>query len=473
MIPLRHGEPLGRQLVERLRDAIAHGAVRAGERLPSSRELAARLGVSRNVIVAAYEQLLAEGYLVVRHGSGTYVAQIFEEARAARSSEPLRLSEYGARAEAIGDSVDFPSRRGRHFRYDFAYGRGDVTDFPFERWQRVLSKQARKTSIRDLDYSSAAGDENLRSTIAAHVRRSRGVICDSSQVIIVSGSQQALDLIARVLVDPGDAVAIENPHYQGARAVLIAAGAKLVPVPVDADGLDTEQLPDKARILHVTPSHQFPTGAVLSQSRRLAILDWARRAQAVVVEDDYDGEFAYGGHLLESLQGLDRSGRVIYVGTFSRTMFAALRIGYLIVPASLTQAFVTAKWLADRHTPSLEQRALAEFIRDGTYGLYLRRLWRNLDARRKALLTAIAGGWRGSMQLSGAAAGAHIVLWPGPGFDEAAGIRAAAERDVGVYGVSRYFIGAPQPGLLLGYSQLAIQEIRDGVHRLAEVIRPS
>jgi len=468
MIPLREDEPRGRQVFAGLRGAIVSGALKPGDRLPSTRNLAEQLGVSRTIVLLAFEQLLAEGYIEGRRGSGTYVAPGVSVRPADRAEQPIALSAYGDRIVSLRTATMKPPTSPTR-RYDFAYGRGDVADFPFEQWRRLLSAHARKMSIRSLDYADPAGDAGLRGAIAGHVRRSRGVVCTASQVIIVNGSQQAIDLIGRVLIDPGDAIAIEDPHYQGTRAILLACGARLVPVPVDDQGIDPAQLPNTARALFLTPSHQFPTGSVLPIARRLAVLDWASRCDAVVVEDDYDGEFRYDGQPLESMQSLDPSGRVIYVGTFSRTIFPALRIGYLIVPRALVDAFATAKWLADRHSPSLDQRVLAEFIGSGAYELYLRRLRRSLAVRRTALLDAVVRAWGGKMKITGAGSGAHVALWPGSDFHEQNAVRAAAAANVGVYPLSPYYVGVARSGLLLGYSQLCANDIKEGIRRLAAV----
>jgi GntR family transcriptional regulator/MocR family aminotransferase len=290
-------------------------------------------------------------------------------------------------------------------------------------------------------------------------------------VIVVNGSQQALDLIVRVLIEPGDPVAIEDPSYQGTREALSAAGATLMPVAVDREGLNPATLPTSARMAFVTPSHQFPTGAILPLARRLALLDWARRRQALIVEDDYDGEFRYDGQPLETLHGLDGGGRVIYIGTFSRTLFSSLRIGYLVVPSALVPALTAAKWLADRHTATLEQETLAEFIRSGMYERHLRRLRRRNAQRRSALLESLHAHVGGRVELTGEGAGAHIVLWPRRRLSESAVIAAAAARGVGVYGVSPYRVKQRLPaGIMLGYSRMSEQEIREGVRRLSDVL---
>jgi GntR family transcriptional regulator / MocR family aminotransferase len=473
-IPLsRHSGPLFRQVYLGLRQGILSGAFPANGRLPSTRDLADQLGVSRTVVLLAYDQLLAEGFVVGRPGSGTYVSTAAGAGWSAGPETPakLRLSRYGSSAAAAGPPLNIPARQRRALRYDFAYGRSDLEVFPFELWRRILLRCARRAPVSELDYGPPGGNVELQEAICAHLRRSRAVFCDPSQVVIVNGSQQAVDLITRILIERGDPVAIEDPAYQGGRAALGAAGARLLPVAVDRDGLDPAKLPGKARIAFVTPSHQFPTGAILPLARRLALLEWAKRKNAVVIEDDYDGEFRYGGQPLESLQGLDREGRVIYIGTFSRTVFAALRIGYLIAPKGLLPAFTAAKWLSDRHTANLEQRALSEFISSGYYERYLRRVRRRNAARRQALLDSIGQFLGERVEVTGDGAGAHVVLWPTRHVVEAAVIASAAAREVGIYGTSPYFLKKPsRTGFLLGYSRMKELEIREGIRRLSEVL---
>jgi GntR family transcriptional regulator/MocR family aminotransferase len=284
----------------------------------------------------------------------------------------------------------------------------------------------------------------------------------------VNGSQQALDLVARVLLNRGDSVAIEDPQYQGAREIFRAAGARLCPVRVDGDGLDPTKLPHEARIAFVTPSHQFPTGAILSLVRRLALLEWAKRADAVIIEDDYDGEFRYEGQPVESLQGLDTEGRVIYIGTFSRTIFPALRIGYLIAPKSLVSVLTSAKWLSDRHTATLEQEALADFISVGAYERHLRRTRQKNARRREALLDSVHKHLGNRVRLTGHGSGAHVVLWPRRRISEKTVVAEAAAHNVGIYGISPYFLRQPdKAGLMLGYSRMKEHDIREGIRRLA------
>jgi GntR family transcriptional regulator / MocR family aminotransferase len=409
---------------------------------------------------------------VGRAGSGTYVADVLAAGRAGpkASRVKVRLSRYG---RAVGAAVraNFLGLQTPRLRYDFAYGRSDIEVFPFEMWRRMLLRNARKASVRGLDYGPTGGSVALREALAVHLRRSRAVICDPSQVIVVSGSQQALDLVARVLIDRGDRVAVEDPCYQGTREVLRAAGARLLAVPVDRDGLNPARIPDGTRMVFVTPSHQFPTGAILSLPRRLNLVDWARRMDALVVEDDYDGEYRYEDQSLQSLQGLDTEGRVIYIGTFSRTVFSSLRIGYLIVPKTLISVFLSAKWLCDRHTATLEQETLAEFISSGLYERHLRRVRRRNAARRAALRDAIGKYLGDRVEVTGFGAGAHVALWPTARISESDVIARAASSGVAVYGISPYFLSTPpRRGFMLGYSRMKENDIREGVRRLSQVL---
>ena len=473
VIPLLNDqEPLSRQIYLWFRQSILRRVMGSAERLPSTRELAEQLHVSRTVVVLAYEQLLAEGFVVGRAGSGTYVANVLVEGRAGvrPSRVKVRLSRYG-RAVGAAAKINFLDRRSPRLRYDFAYGRSDVEVFPFEMWRRMLLRNARKASVRGLDYGPTGGSTALREAISVHLRRSRAVVCDPSQVIVVSGSQQALDLVARVLIDPGDRIAVEDPCYQGTREVLRSARARILPVPVDRDGLNPAKVPEATRMVFVTPSHQFPTGAILSLPRRLSLVDWARRMDTLVVEDDYDGECRYEDQSLQSLQGLDAEGRVIYIGTFSRTIFSALRIGYLVVPKPLISVFTSAKWLCDRHTATLEQETLAEFIASGLYERHLRRVRRRNATRRAALREAIAKYLGDRVEVTGFGAGAHVVLWPSSRVSESGVIARAASVGVAIYGISPYCLTHPTgTGLMLGYSRMKEADIREGVRRLSEVL---
>jgi GntR family transcriptional regulator / MocR family aminotransferase len=474
VIPLaKDGRPLFKQVYLGLRQGILGGTFPGGERLPSTRELADQLGISRTVVLLAYDQLLAEGYAEGRPGSGTYVSASLRLSSPRPQEKParIRLSRFGTAAAAAARIVEFPDRLPTRLRYDFAYGASDLTVFPFDAWRRILLRHALMASTRELDYGPAGGMPALREAIAGQLRRSRAVVCDPSEVIVVNGSQQALDLVARVLVERGDWVALEDPQYQGIREVVRAASARLAPVAVDHQGLITGKLPNRARLVFVTPSHQFPTGAILPLERRLALIEWAAQKNAVIVENDRDGEFHYKERPVESLQGLDREGRIFYIGTFSRTIFPALRIGYLVVPKMLAPIFTTAKWLSDQHSATLEQKTLAEFIASGMYERHLRRLRRRNTARRAALLEAIDKYLGDRVEVTGADSGAHVVLWPREPISEAAAISRAASRGVGVYGIAHCFLKQPsRPGLMLGYATLNETQIREGIRLLSEAL---
>lgn len=473
-IPLsKSSGSLSRQIYQALREGILSGAYPQNSRLPSTRDLAEQLHVSRTVVVLAYDQLLAEGYVEGRHGSGTYVGSSLESSRrkSVNAAAKISLSRYGSKAALAASRLktkpDFP----RGVRYDFALRHPAIEGFPFETWRRILFRKTRAAGLADLDYGSSIGDPRLREAIASHLRRARAVRCDAEQVIVLNGSQQALDLTARVLLDPGDGVVLEDPHYRGAYETFLAAGARIRAIPVDSQGIQVEKFPSKAKLAFVTPSHQYPSGAMLSLPRRMQLLEWAKQNDSVVVEDDYDGEFYYEGHPVESLQGLDQEGRVLYIGTFSRTIFPALRLGYLVVPPSLVQVFTTAKWLCDRHTPMLEQATLAEFLESGAYERHLRKLRRRNALRRRALLDAIDAYLPGRVTVTGDCSGTHLVLWPTKKGSEESFIEAARRRQVGIYPIAQNF-SAPgaSPGLMLGFARMREKDIREGIRRLAEVL---
>lgn len=471
LIPLLPaGEPLFKRLYLGLRTGILSGAYPAGSKLPSTREMAEQQGISRTVAVLAYEQLLAEGFVTGRAGSGTYVSRGVSDIRTTTGPQmaALQFARFGTLAVQAGARVLVRGQAA--LPYDFAYG-SEVETFPFALWNRILLRCTRRAPVAELDYGLAGGHAALREAICQHLRRSRAVQCEPSRIIVVNGSQQALDLLTRVLIERGDAVAIEDPAYQGTAEVLRTAGARLRPVAVDRQGLDPAGLPTDARAVFVTPSHQFPTGATLTLERRIALLEWARCRNAVVVEDDYDGEFRYEGQPLESLQGLDQDSRVVYVGTFSRTIFSSLRIGYLVAPSNLVPALTAAKWLCDRHTPNLEQQTLAEFMSSGAYGRHLRRVRRRNAARRGVLLQAVRRYLRHRVEVTGDGAGAHIVLWPRRRISEQRVIARARSLGVGLYGLSGYFVSRePRTGFMLGYSRLTERQIEEGIRRLALVL---
>jgi GntR family transcriptional regulator/MocR family aminotransferase len=356
----------------------------------------------------------------------------------------------------------------------FRFGTPALDAFPSALWARLTARRWRKAAV-PLAESPVAGYTPLRREIAAYVTAARGVRCSSEQVLIVNGSQQALDLTARVLLDPGDAAWVEDPGYLGARGALTAAGARLVPVPVDDEGLAVDtgiRLAPHARLAYVSPSHQYPLGVTMSVARRLALLAWAGRADAWVLEDDYDSEFRYTGRPLASLQGLDTEDRVLYLGTFSKTLLPALRLGYLIVPGGLVDAFLAARAIADRHSPTPEQVVLADFMAEGHFTRHVRRM-RTLYAERQAcLLQAAHRELNGILDLAPADAGMHLVGWLPEGIADSDVTTVATTHGVEVLPLSRYALTPLARGaLLLGYAGFTAAALRSGVTRLAAALR--
>jgi GntR family transcriptional regulator/MocR family aminotransferase len=353
-------------------------------------------------------------------------------------------------------------------------GMPDLTAFPFAEWARITSRFWRDPPGDLLFYGEPAGYKPLREQIASYLGAARAVQCDASQVIVVSGSQQALALSAQLLVDPGDAVWMEDPGYLGARAALASSGARLVAVPVDTEGIDVAagmRSAGDARLAYVTPSHQFPLSVTMSLGRRLALLDWASRAKAWVLEDDFDSEYRYAGRPLASLQGLDRDGRVIYIGTFSKVMFPSLRIGYMVVPPDLVDAFVAARAIVDRHPPTVEQAALAEFMAEGHLARHIRRMRTLYEERQRLFLKIGRRELRGLIELQPADTGMHVVGWLPEGADDAAVSRACSAAGVEAAALSAYRLDVTlPPALTLGYAGCDERAIRDGVAVLARVL---
>jgi len=470
----------GRRIYDLLRTQIADRTLPLGARAPSTRALAAELGVSRTTVTAVYEQLAAEGFLVSSAGRAARVASSLAAQPSATGSRSHRavapLSTFGRRVERMVLSA-LPAEAPAAI--DFLYGAIATRDFPTLAWRRAYLAALLSPPPR-LYYAAPEGDAALRHALQGYLGRARGLHCDAEQLIIVHGSQQAIDLCARVLLDPDDAFVFEDPGYLMARRCFEATGARLVPVPVDSHGIDTDRLPrdGRMRLAYVTPSHQFPIGGTLPIARRQALLQWARRQRAWVVEDDYDGEFRYGQRPIDALQAIDTEGRVIYVGTFSKALSPQMRLGYLVLPPALVPAFRQAKRLTDRHAPLLEQRVLASLIDGGTYERHVRRIRRENERRRTALLDTITRHMPDGTRVEGSAAGLHAVVWLSwlRARDEPALVEAARRRGVGVHPVSGLFArptppqGARPAGLVVGYASLTPEQIRLGIGRLAEAL---
>jgi GntR family transcriptional regulator / MocR family aminotransferase len=475
--------PLNQRLYRGLRRAILDGRLTPGSRLPSTRALGRDLALSRNVVLLAFARLVEEGYAEGRTGSGTFVSPTLPDppltpstrAKTAAPGADSRLSSYAQRVLALAPlpAVGRPPREG--LPYDFRYGLPAVAEFPQRAWCQLVGRRARTMSIRTLRYGRALGFLPLRHAVADYVRRTRGVAASVDQVVIVNGSQQALDLVARLLIDRGDRVVVEEPSYLSARQVFLAAGARLIPVRVDEHGIDVSRVPPRetVRLAYVTPSHQFPLGGVLPLARRLELLRWANDAGALVVEDDYDSEFWYEGHPIGAIQGMDPGGRVLYIGTFSKVLFPSLRLGYLIVPEPFVPALAALKFLMDRHAPTFEQEVLADFLAGGQFERHVRRARARNAARRAAMIDAFRQELADRVDIAGANAGLHMVVWlrgvAAASVDDL--VARAADRGVGIYSVAPYYLKPPETaGLLLGYGGLTEREIRDGVRLLAKVI---
>lgn len=468
---------LTRRIVDAIKDQIAAGRLRPGDALPSTRALAVAWGASRTTVTVAYEQLAAEGYLDTRQGAATRVsAELPRNAPAQAPASSVRAASRLSRFGLHVAEAPFPPVHAGPVQIDFRYGDLAAEDFPASAWRAALSKAARPGRER-LCYGDPQGSSALRSALQAYLWRARGLRCAADQIVVVNGSQQGLDLVARVLLDPGDTAVMEDPGYLFARYAMSAVGARILPAPVDGEGLRCDGLPS-ARLAYTTPSHQFPLGGVMSAGRRRALLSWAERHGAYIVEDDYDSEYRYDVAPLPPLHALDDSGWVIYLGTVSKTLSPALRLGVLVLPPALVPVFVKAKRLVDRHTPELAQDALAILLSDGAYERHVRRVRRRNASRRTALLQALSEAFGESVTIVGADAGLHVVAWLNDiaRADEDALIARARTRGLGLYPVTALYAAAETPrpdaaGLVIGYAALEERAIRRGVAVLADVIR--
>jgi GntR family transcriptional regulator/MocR family aminotransferase len=474
--------PLSRQLYAAMRAAILEGRLGAGDRMPASRVLAADLGVSRNTALAAVDQLASEGYLETRRGSGCYVARDLPDARpapvAARSTPTaaaeLRLSRRGRGLAATPRSA--AAVRGRWYPC-FTPGVPDNSDFPFGLWARLLARSWRHPASDVVQGGDPAGHPDLRQAVADYLRQARGVRCAAEHILILSGIRQAVDLTCRLLLDPGDAVWLENPCHTGVRAAIAAAAVRIADVPVDRDGIVVARgiaKAPRARLACVAPSHQYPLGVVLSLQRRLQLLAWAREAKAWILEDDYDSEFRYAGRPLATLQSLDSEGRVIYVGSLSKVLFPSLRIAYLVAPPALVGAFRRARAAIDEYPPMTPQPALAAFFAEGHLAAHVRRQRKRYAERQARLLSLAARHLAGKLEFAADPAGLHLVARPVGALAripdteielrlKAAGIVAPA--------LSRYYVGKrAQSGLLLGYAAVPDDLVEPALQRMAEVL---
>ena len=453
------------QIYRQLLSAILDGRLRPGERLPPTREFAQRLGVSRNTVAVAYEQLTADGVLIGRVGAGSYVSEGIPR-RAMPRRAPAGAVQPFARWQSLPPPIELASTASA---YDFAVGIPDAHLFPRTTWRRFLASEWRTPLAQHARYGNPAGHSGLRAAIARHVGLSRAVRADPSDVIVTQGAQQAFDMIGRVLIGQGTCVAVEDPGYPLVQRLFRSLGAGVVGVPVDEEGLQVEAIPRQASLVYVTPSHQFPLGMAMSFRRRAALLTWAERRGAVVIEDDYDSEFRFDGRPLDPLQSLDRTGRVIYVGSFSKVLLPTLRMGFLVAPASLRTALLTARQLTDWHGDLTAQAALARFIDRGLLARHIRKVMRVYAARHARILESIERRCSRRLRVIPSAAGLHLAA---VAVGAAPNIRRVADRarsrGVRVGVLSDYSLGAPsEAGVVIGYGAIPSSRIDEGLRQLA------
>ncbi|CRM07426.1 HTH-type transcriptional regulatory protein GabR [Pseudomonas sp. 31 R 17] len=495
-IELDRRQGLTRQLYEALRQRVLDGRLVSGTRLPATRDLAAALSISRNSVVRAYDQLYAEGFIESRVGDGTYVAKLPMPKKLSTQVStgfstglsPGLSTKWADLPEHLDDEVIHSTGLARVKNHHlpqppsgppraFRVGVPAFDLFPFEVWAKLNGAFWRKPDLEQLCYGDPAGDGRLRGLIAAYLRSSRGMQCTAEQIVITSGAQQAISLCAQLLVEPGDGVAVENPGYRAAGHAFALAGGRLQGVPVDSEGLDCQVLNalHDCRVAYVTPSHQYPLGVVMSLARRLELLAWAERTGGWIVEDDYDGEYRYSGAPLSPLAALDRSGRVLYVGTFGKVAFPALRLGYLVLPAALVQAFTRRRAVDMRHSEVSTQAVMAEFMAAGHFQRHIRRMRRAALNRRNALLAGWPDGLPGVGALPSVAAGLHLTVRVDSLAREQALLAQARAVEVEITGLSSYWLAGTSPpadqhaGLVMGFAAVPEAAIAQALARLRQV----
>lgn len=470
---------LWRWLRDELRAAILNGRLKRGARMPSTRGLARQYQCSRGTVVMAFEHLRAEGYIEGRQGSGTFVALQLPDDSLAASRPPLRLPKQLSRAGlskrgrmTTEHVVTLPPSRsiGKAFRsYEPA-----IDLFPVDLWSRIAGRVVRRAPRSLYGQGDARGYAPLRKAIAEYIGATRGVRCEAGQVLVTAGTQQALDLVGRLLVDPGDAVWMEDPGYPGATWAFRASGARIVPAPVDREGLRVDWVRRqrrKAKLVYTTPANQFPLGMTMSLSRRLQLLNWALAEGAWIVEDEYDAEYRYFGRPVPALQSLDESGSVIYIGTFTKMLFNSLRLGFAVVPARLVDAFAAGRSLADRHPPTLQQAVLAEFMMEGHFGHHVRRMRQVYAERIAVLVEAAKRRLDGLLEVHHAASGMRTIGWLRNGESDLAVAERARSQGLELAAVSQFALRyAPPAGLVLGFAGCAPAELRRGVDVLASIL---
>jgi GntR family transcriptional regulator / MocR family aminotransferase len=471
-------KPLHRQVYDAFRLMILERRLQPGQQIPSTRALAEDLGISRIPVLSAYSQLLAEGYIESRSGAGTFVtSSLTDRFPAARPAETIVVPEEPALDAISRVSRLLPMEGTPWFRGAGAFSVGQIAydHFPFRVWSDLVTHHARKVSASSMAYSDPMGSQEFREVIAAYLRTARAVQCEASQIMVVNGSQHALDLSARVLLDPDCSVWVEEPGYVFLRHVLTLSGCGLVPVSVDSEGLDVAsgvKLCPNARVAYVTPSHQYPLGATMSAARRLQLLEWAHRSTAWIVEDDYDSEYRYESKPVASLQGLDSGSRVIYIGTFSKTLFPSLRIGYIVIPSPLVGRFLAVRQANDLSPSHLYQAALTDFIRSGHFARHIRKSRQLYAERRNALAQALLNEFGSDLEILGAEAGMHLVITLPAGLSDQKISARAAQEGLWLWPLSSAYVGPnSRQGFVLGFGGTKAEEMANQVKRLANVMR--
>jgi GntR family transcriptional regulator/MocR family aminotransferase len=468
---------LHRQIYDAYRAAIVDGSLHRGQRIPSTRVLASELGVSRFPVLNAYAQLLAEGYFESRVGAGTVVSSSLPEQLA--STEPgaarFAATRSGPRpvARRASSLPPIESRPWLQGRGAFIVGQVAFDEFPLPVWSKLVARHCRNMDAASFHYGEQIGSKVLRETIASYLRTARSLHCEAEQVMIVSGSQQALELSARVLLDPGSAVWIEEPGYRLARDVFTLTGCQLVPVPVDHEGLDVAagiKRCRKARAAFVSPSHQFPLGVTMSASRRFQLLEWAQNNGSWIIEDDYDSEYRYESLPVSSLQGLDANARVIYIGTFSKVLFPSLRLGYLVIPSDLVDRFLTIRRVMDLGPPTFYQEVLADFIGEGHFARHIRRMRVLYRERRSALADSIGQELGSMVEVLGSEAGMHLTVTLPTGSRDLEIAEQAARQNLRIWPLSSSYMGVSRPGFILGFGSTPVEEIPAAVRKLRNLL---
>ena len=483
MLDSGRGRPMYRQLYDWLRQAIVDGQMRPGQRVPSTRSLAAELKISRIPVFNAYEQLWAEGYLETFVGAGTCVARSIpdQELSALRRKESpgARKTDSEARPRRISHrAATLTSQSPQPWLNSlcaFRVSLPALDHFPVRIWSKLSARHSRMLAPETMAYGNAMGHLPFREAIARYLATARGVRCEPSQVLVTTGSQQALQMCAQVLLDPDDGVGIEEPGYPGARQAFLSAGSRLIPVPVDEEGVRVTELTRRSRnlrVVYITPSHQYPLGMAMSATRRMQLLNWAARNGTWILEDDYDSEYRFGTRPIVSLQGLDKYARVIYIGTFSKVLFPALRLGYLVVPKDLIPAFSAYRDAADIFCSTLYQAVLTDFIEEGHFARHIRRMRMLYMERRSLLVNTLDAQMGKTLQVTGAEAGMHLVALLPSGLDDTAIAQRAAERGISTMPLSSCYLQRPAVnGLILGYGGTNGQQIKQAVHELKEIVR--